>query len=500
LETAFDKIKQLGTDTAIYGVSTILGRFLNFLLTPIYTYVFQPSDFGIVAIVYSYIAFLNVVYGYGMESAYLKYATTRELGTPKENFTVPFISVSLTSLLFSGLIVLNAVPVAQLANIPATYHSVVPSAAGIMLLDAAAMIPFACLRLQRKAVRFGVIRLINIIINICLNILLLFHFHMGVEGVFLSGVISSALTLLMLTPTVAAHFSLTLPRELFHALLRFGLPYVPAGLATMMIQVIDRPILEALTDTATVGIYQANYRLGIFMMLLVSAFDFAWRPFFLSQAREREAKQLFARILTYFLLVATSAFLVLSFFLEDVVRLPLFSGHTIIEERYWSGLHIVPVVLLAYVFLGVSNNIVAGIYIEKRTQKLPAIAFLGAIVNVVINLLFIPLFGIMGAAIATLMSYAVMAVALYFTVQRFYPVQYEFGRITKMLAAAGAVFFLYSYVNSSPWEILWKVSLVFLFLVLMYIMRFFQPSELRMIANLMRGHGIHPSDQPIDRE
>lgn len=498
METALEKIKRLGTDTAIYGVSTIFGRFLNFLLTPIYTYVLQPSDFGVVAIVYSYIAFLNVMYGYGMESAYLKYATTLELGTKKENFSVPFFSLCCTGVLFSGLIAWNTAPLAHLSKIPGAYHHVVHYAAGIILLDTVAIIPFACLRLERKAAHFAFIRLISIVINIGCNILLLFVYHMGIEGVFLSGLISSAITLLMLAPTIVGNFSLTHSKELYRALLQFGLPYVPAGLATMMIQVIDRPILEALTDEATVGIYQANYRLGIFMMLLVSTYDFAWRPFFLSHAKDSEAKQLFARILTYFLLFAIGAFLVLSFFLEDVVKLPLFAGRTIIEKRYWGGLHIVPVVLLAYVFLGVSNNMVAGIYIEKKTQKLPAITFLGAFVNVIANFLLIPFLGIMGAAIATLVSYAVMAVAVYFTVQRFYPVRYEYERIWKMAIAAGVVFCLHQFVELESYEVLWKVALLMLFVALMYFMRFFHPSELRVMSRLIRRDAASSSEHPHD--
>jgi O-antigen/teichoic acid export membrane protein len=309
---------------------------------------------------------------------------------------------------------------------------------------------------------------------------------MGVEGIFLSGVISSAVTLLLLLPTIAASWTLTWGGKLYEALLRFGLPTVPAGIAAMMIQVIDRPILEALTNKATVGIYQANYRLGIFMMLIVSMFDFAWRPFFFSHAREKEAPQLFARVMTYFLFLMMSVFLVLSLFLEDVVKLPVFWGHSILPASYWGGLSIVPVILLAYVFLGVSNNVVAGIYIEKKTKYLPLATFAGAGVNIAANYLLIPHIGMMGAAVATLLSYAIMAVMLYFVAQRFYAVPYESGRIYKIVASALIVFALSQLVQLGPLQIVWKFGLLILFGVLLYFLRFFDAMELKRIAAAFR--------------
>ncbi len=356
-----EKIKRLGTETAIYGVSTVVGRFLTFILTPVYTYLLaEPADLGVVAIVYAYIAFLNVVYGYGMESAYFKYASTLEIGSDRENFSVPFVSLCLTSVLFSSVIFWQAEPVGRLAGIPDRYLPSVTYAAVILLLDAIAIIPFARLRLQRRAVRFAAIRLTGIVINVAGNLLLLLHFQMGVLGIFIAGCISSASTVLMLLPTIAESLVPVFNSRLYRSLLHFGLPYVPAGLAAMMIQVIDRPILESLTNSTTVGIYQANYRLGIFMMLIVSTFDFAWRPFFLSHATDPEARPLFARILTYFFFLMMSVFLALTLFLDDIIKLPLVLGHPLIKETYWSGLPIVPVVLLAYVFLGISNNMVPG--------------------------------------------------------------------------------------------------------------------------------------------
>jgi O-antigen/teichoic acid export membrane protein len=495
-----DKIKQLGSDTAVYGVSTILGRFLTFILTPIYTHVLAPGDLGIVATVFAYIAVLNVVYGYGMESAYMKYASTMELGTRKQVFSVPFLSVGVTSFLFSLVILIGSVPITELINLPPSRIDLVFFSAAILFLDALALVPFASLRMAGKAKQFASIKIAGITLNVVCNLLFLFVAKMGVEGIFISNIISSAATLLMLLPTILSQVGGGWHRELYHGLLRFGIPYVPAGLASMMIQVINRPMMEALQGAAAVGIFQANYRLGIFMMLIVSMYDFAWRPFFLSHAADPDAKKLFARILTYFVLLTTGIFLLLSFFLADLVRLPIFWGHPLVARPYWDGLAIVPIILLAYVFLGIYNNFVAGIYIEKKTQYLPVITIAGALVNVVTNYLWIPVYGLQGAAYATLASYVVMAGLLYVIVQRFYPVSYEWARIAKIAISAGCVFAVFVFLPAGPWEPLWKFLLLALFVVLMYALKFFVPAERSALVAVFRRRGppSSPADTPSD--
>ena len=378
----FDRIRRLGSDTAIYGVSTVLGRFLTFLLTPLYTHILIPGDLGIVAMIYAYIAVLNVVYGYGMESSYMKYVSTLEVGTERQVFSVPFFSVSLTALVFSAALVVLAGPAAEVINVPGEHAELVVYASCILFLDAVALIPFAALRMAHRPKLFAAIKLVGITVNVLTNVLLLFWARMGITGIFLSNVISSGLVVILLAPTILRRLEGGMPRGLLRALLAFGLPSVPAGLAAMMIQVINRPILEALKGKEALGVFQANFRLGIFMMLIVSMFDFAWRPFFLSHASDKDARQLFARVLTYFVLLATGIFLVLSLFLPAIVTAPIFFGHPLIASPYWSGLPIVSVILLAYLFLGLYNNFMAGVYIEKKTRSLPPVTAAGAAVNI----------------------------------------------------------------------------------------------------------------------
>ena len=499
----FQQIKRLGTETAIYGISTIIGRFLNFLLVPFYTNVLAPGDYGIVAYVYSLIAFINVIYSYGMESAYFKYSSTLEIGTAKQNFSTPFISLFGTSVIFSIVLAFLASPIAKMINIPIDYESILLYTVGILAFDAIAIIPFAALRMEHKAKLFAAIKFLNIVVNVGMNLILLLVFRMGVIGVFISGLTASALTVVLLLPTIFRYLTKEFNLPLWKALMKFGLPYIPSGLAAMAIQVIDRPILRALTDDATVGIYQANYRLGIFMMLIVSMYDYAWRPFYFSTAKEANAKEIFARVLTYLVLFMSAIFLVLTFFIGDIAKISIFGRH-IIGQSYWSGLNIVPVVLLGYLFLGISTNLSAGIFIEKKTKYSPLVTGVGAVVNVVANFLLIPPFGMLGAAWATFIAYFIMAVTMYIVVQRIYPVSYEFSRLLKIAGSTVVVIILYYFIpvdalsGSTILPVVWKIVLILLFLILMYAMKFFKAGEISAIKKLWNGREVKGSSDISD--
>ncbi|TAK55669.1 MAG: hypothetical protein EPO24_11870 [Bacteroidetes bacterium] len=485
----YQQLKRLGTDTAIYGISTIVGRFLNFLLVPFYTNVLLPGEYGIVSYIYSLIAFANVVYLYGMETAFLKYASTEEEGSKKQCFSSAFLSLGGSSLAFTILLCFSAPLLLRSLALPDDQFNLVYYTAGILLFDTVAAIPFALLRLERKATKFAMLKLVNIIVNVGMNILLLVVFDKGVEGIFISGIVSSAVTVLLLLPGILRNLVVEKNTGLWKSLMKYGLPSIPAGLAGMALQVVDRPILKALTDDATVGIYQANYRLGIFMMLIVSMFDYAWKPFIFSVANEANAKQLFARVLTYFTFIMTTVFLVLTFFIDDVVRIT-FYGHHLINERYWSGLEIVPVVLLGYLFLGMATTMSAGIYIEKKTRYNPPITIAAAIVNIAANVILIPVLGMTGAAYATLAAYVVMAVLTYIMTQRIYPMQYEWGRLAKLGVVVTIVVVAEAAVLASAFESLFKALMILVFFLLLGIVKFFKPGEMEMLRRIIvRGKG-----------
>jgi len=464
----FDKLKELTKDTAIYGISTMIGRFLNFILVPLYTNIFSPSDYGIIQLIYAYTAILNIVFIYGLDSAYLKFASFKDIGDEKDNFSTPYIAVFVTSLLFSFLISINSNAIGETLRIPSDYTYLIYVSAVILFLDANVVIPFLKLRLDRKAKTFSLYRVINISVNILLNIYLILILHWGIEAILISNLVASGISLLLILATIVKNFKMKFHSVLFKRLLKFGLPFLPAGFAVMLVQVIDVPILEKLTDLQTVGIYKANYKLGIFMMLFVSMFQFAWQPFFLQNAKEPNAKEMFSKILTYFTLVGSVILVVLSLFITDLAQIRI-AGFSLIGSEYWAGLHIVPIILLAYLINGMYSVFAAGIYIEEKSLYVPFITGAGAIVNVFANLLLIPLLNISGAAIATLASYLVMAVGYYFVTQKFYAVKYELKRIAHIFTAIILIGVLYYYLQSTGNFLLsYKFILLILFSLYIY--------------------------------
>jgi O-antigen/teichoic acid export membrane protein len=290
-------------------------------------------------------------------------------------------------------------------------------------------VPFASLRLKNKAVRFTIIKLINIVINVALNFILVLGYKMGLEAVFISNLAASVVTFLLLLPVVLRQVKFSFHKKLFDELWRFSLPYVPAGLASIMVQVVSRPIMQFLTDEATVGIFQANFRLGIFMMLIVQMFEYAWRPFFLNNASEPNAKEIFSKVMTVFVGFGSIVLVVLTLFIEDLIKIPLPKRGHLIGSQYWSGVYIVPIILYAYLFNGMYVNLMAGIYIEKKTKYLPFITGLGAVINIALNITLIPVIGLYGAAAAALISYLAMFLYIYRVSQKFYPVKYELKKV-----------------------------------------------------------------------
>lgn len=483
-----DKILRLGKEAAIYGLSSIVGRFLNFLLVPFYTNVLLPSEYGIIANLYAYIAFATIIYGYGMDAAFMRFWASMEIGDKKQNFSTPLISLVVTSLVLSLMLSWYSPAVAGWIGMAGEHTILVRYTAWILFFDTLAHIPFSYLRMENKAGTFATIRIANIVFTILLNILLILGFHMKAEGVVLANLIASVITFLIHLRSIISHFTLSFSRPLYRELLKFGIPYVPAGLAGIAMQVIDRPILKALTNDATVGIYQASYRLGIFMMLVVGMFDYAWRPFFLKHADEPDAKQLFARVFTYFLLVAAFVFVVLTLFVEDLIRVKIGTIY-FIHPDYWAGVVIVPTILLAYVFNGAYANFVVGVYLKKKTLALPYVFGAGALVNVSANYLLIPILGIMGAAYATLLSYAVLAVGMYFASQRLFRIEYEWLKVITVLAVVTLVVSLFNLSSLEPgtWEgLLAKSALVTGFVILLFFGRVVEPNEVKEVGSLLR--------------
>lgn len=451
-----EQLKALSKETLIYGLSTIVGRFLNFLLVPFYVNVLRSTaEYGISTSLYTYLGFLNVIYPMGLEGAFFRYGargegTAPDMSRERKMFSAPFYFLFIVGTALT-VVLLIAAPWAvkpvffdsrvDISPMAPLLTSILRYGAWILFFDSLAVLPFAVLRLEHQAARFATIRLSGIVMTLILNFVFVMSFRLGVRGIFLSNLIASGLVFVMLLPTILPRLSWPVDFEPLKKLLPFGITNVPASLSAIMVQVIDRPIVQAFLGLGMLGVYQANYRMGFVMMVFVGLFEYAWRPFFMRQALrdDAQARLIFARVFTYFMAFSLIAFLGLSWILPYIVTLRI-SGHSLLKSTYWEGLPIIPVILLAYIFQGMYTNFIAGIYIKERNKVLPAITGAGALSNIVVNLLLIPKMGLMGAALATLISYVLMAVLIYVAAQKVYFVAYEWNRIAMFALVVLAAF------------------------------------------------------------
>lgn len=435
------KLRELFSDTLIYGISNVLFRFVNYLLVPFYTGVFEPARYSIVTLVFAAIGFLNVVFTMGMESAYLRYAKDRE-EAPHVFKTLQVALLGIASLFVAVLWLIEPFASPQL-NLNEYTSGIYLMMLGILWFDTLSIVPFAELRLVRRTWLFVSVKALHVTINLFLNFYLILGLDFGIEAVFISNLAASACATVVIwlftLPLLKGKWNSDWMRKAFH----FGWPFVPAGLGYAVNEVLDRFFLNAMdpervhmiygsefTPEDIVGIYGACYKVAVFMLLLIQMFRMAWQPFFMRHSDDPTAPALFARAYIYFNIAAAALYLLVGLFAHEIVaiRIP-FTEATLIDNRYWLGLEIVPLLLLAYWFHGWYINFSAGIFISEKTRILPQIMLIGAGITIVANLILVPLMGMMGSAWATVVSYGVMAVMLYhFSTKEFQvPYRLPFG-------------------------------------------------------------------------
>ena len=478
------RLKELLSDTAVYGLSSVIARFLGYLLVPFYTSYFDTAEYGVVGLIYAAMVFLNVVFTFGMESAYIRFATERK-GAADVYKTLQ-TAVLTVGLVLAALMWVAGDWVRPLMSLGGPHsETMYLLLIGILWSDALSIVPYAELRLVRKSFTYAGFRLVNVIINLSLNIWLVAGLGWGIEAVLWSNLAASVVTLVGLwfitRSQLAGRFDTSILR---HALL-FGLPYVPNGLGFAVNEVIDRFFLNNMAQGDILriyemdyspenitGIYNACYKLAIFMLLAVQMFRMAWQPFFMKYASEKQNRILFGQVFDWFNLFAAGIFLAIGLFVHDIAALhvPVLDG-TLIDSRYWAGLSIVPVLLLAYWFQGWFVNFSAGIFIKDQTSKLPAITLVGAVITVLLNIVLVPLLGMLGAAIATLVCYAVMSLLLLHYARKALDVNYRILRALLLMSGTGALIWLGTiagpdFVTSLTGRVLlFGIGVVFVFLV-----------------------------------
>jgi len=438
-------LKKLASQTAIYGLSSVVGRLLNYLLVPLYTRYFLPAEYGVVTELYAYVAFLVVMLTYGMETAFFRFSKKEE--TTKV-YSTTLISLLISSVVFVGLIFLNSSAISQWLGY-ANHPEYIQFFALIIGMDAVASISFAKLREQDKAMRFAFIRIINIMVNIGLNLYFIVYQEYGIAYIFIANLVASAITLLMLFPQMISS-SWVFDKKLWKKMMIYALPLLIAGLAGMTNETIDRILLKHLlpnTDIAAseLGLYGAFYKLSIIMILFIQTFRFAAEPFFFAQEKEGNSRKIYADVMKYFTIIMAIIFLGVTIF-YDVIK--GFLGSEYHDER---GFLVVSILLLANLFLGIYYNLSIWYKLTEKTKYGAYLSIFGAIITLSLNFTLIPVLGFVGCAWATLVCYFSMTVASYYLGKRHFSVPYQVKRIALYLFGMLCVYFCIYFTNLNMW-------------------------------------------------
>ena len=439
------KLRSLAGQTAVYGVSSILGRLLTYALVPLHTYVFpNASDLGVVSVLYAYAAILMVIYTFGMETAFFRFATK---STPDETFNVTATAVLAVSTIFSGIIIVFAPALATWTGYENASLFIIWFAI-ILWIDSILAIPFARMRLENQARAFATAKIVNIVINVALQVIFLIaipyiinqelpghHIISGIYDpdldigyIFLANLIANALLIPMLWKWLS-RLRLQFNWSQFKPMLFYSLPILITGVAGMFNEQLDKILIERILpddfyeqfdSIGAAGVYAQTFKLSIFMMLAIQAFRYAGEPFFFSSAKDKNAPELFAKVMHYFVLLSLLIFVLVS------INVDLIGFIFLRNPEYRVALYLVPILLFGKIFYGIYMNLSIWFKLTDKTIYGMYFSIIGAFVTIVGNLLLIPVIGYTGSAITSVLCYAIMALICYYYGKKYYPIPYDF--------------------------------------------------------------------------
>ena len=468
-------LKSLLGQTAIYGLPTIVGRLLNYLLVPLYTAVFvHPADYGVVSELYAWVAFLIVLLTFGMETSFFRFINEKE--DKSEVFKNSFLTVIGFNVIFLLLLLLFNQSIAD-ALLYSDHPEYIVLLGLIVAIDATSALPMAKLRAEKKAVKFSIIHFSAIGVNIGLNLffmLVLFDPERPEEGVLFILIANLISSLVKPIGTYSDYLGLNLKynAELAKEMFKYALPLVIAGFAGIINETLDRVMLKQLLyskggltlreSETELGIYSACYKLAMIVSIFLQAYRYAAEPFFFSNSKNEDRNKLYVKIMNYFIAAVCIVFLGVSLNI-DVFK------YFIRNEAYWVGLGVVPILLIANVFLGIYFNQSIWYKLSGQTKFGAYIAIGGAAVTIVINLIFIPIYGYWASAWATLVVYGAQMVASYLLGQKHYPIMYNLRKFGLYFGLALAIFLITIVFNVDENEFTWRKFVFHNLLIAFYV-------------------------------
>lgn len=459
--------KSLFKQTLIYGLATVLPRMISFLLNPLYVHALPKAEFADVSIIFAWLVFFNVVLSYGMETAFFRFYNLEE--NKQKVIATATISIFWSSIAFLTLGLLYRVFIANYIGVKTEY---ITYTIWILVLDALVIIPFSRLRAEKKPMRYAILKIGNVTINLGLNVFFLFllpnvsennvlhtiyfeNFQVGY--IFVSNLIASLLTFIVLSGDYLK-MKWHLDVVLWKKMITYGLPILVAGIGFAINEHFDKILLEKLhVPKSEIGAYSACYKLGMFMVLFRTAYTLGIEPFFFSHADKENATQTYATITKYF--VISGSFILLFV----IVFIDFLKYFLVPNPTYWEAIKVVPLIVLANFFLGIYTNLSVWYKLMDKTHIGAIISIIGALVTLVLNYWLVPSLSYYGSAIATIAAYGSMMFISYYLGQKQYPIPYEVNKISSYLGIASGLAALSFYIPILRHSYFFGVAALFLF-------------------------------------
>ncbi len=461
-------LKSLAKETAIYGVSSIVGRFLNYLLVPVYTIALPASSggYGVVTNIYAWVALMLVLLTCGMETGFFRFANKGQ-DDPMRVYSTTLLSVSIGSVVFVVLGLLFLEPIAGWLE-----YGEHPWYIGMMMIvvamDAIQSIPFAYLRYKKRPIKFAALKLLFIFLNIALNL----FYYVVLKGndvgyAFLFNLVCTSVVMLCMIPELRG-FTYVLDRELLKRMLRYSLPLVILGVAGILNQVADKIIFpfvypDEAEATVQLGIYGAASKIAMIMAMFTQAFRFAYEPFVFGKSKEKDSREMYAQAMKFFIIFTLLAFLAVMFYL-DILR-------HIIGRDYWDGLRVVPIVMAAEIFMGIYFNLSFWYKLIDETRWGTYFSLTGCTILILMNIFLIPKYGYIACAWAGFAGYGVAMLLSYFVGQKKYPIQYDLKAIGMYVLLAAVLYLAAEYVPIDNIYLRMAYRTVLLILFIAYVVK-----------------------------
>lgn len=482
-QSLFSQLFRLSKHSLIYGFGAVVSQFIGFLLIPLYTRYLTPADYGVLEIFTSSLSVLSILLPLGVIGGLaMSYYERDNEESRKTALSSAWLYLTAGSLCLIILLEATAGTFSSLAfgsEQYTLYFRVIFLAA---FFDASISLALLVLRVREKSVNYVVIVLARLLISVGLTIFFVVALQKGVLGILLSQLITAGLIYLFMIPRLIKVTGFRFSATKLRGMVSYGIPFIPSNLASWIMTLGDRYFLLFLSTSTELGLYSMGYKFGMVVnVLLVAPFMLAWGPFFWSVAKMKNAKSIYSSIFTYFILVGMFVALTVSILSKEILAI-------MATPQFYDAYKVVPMIAFSYVLLGCFSILAVGIGIEKKTKYIPLITGIGAAVNLGLNYLFIPKYGMMGAALATVISYILLPVGSFLISRRYYTIRYEWVRVVKICSAAGLVYAGSVFITSDSAIVAGVIKLIILLFypVLLYFFKFYQPEEIKKGKEIMK--------------